>query len=141
MALPNRGESLSETESTRPPRITFDRLAHIYSAMGNPIRLGILFVLYGSDIVHTLGTHCLRFNQIKKITGITSDSVLAHHLDILIQAGLVEKKPFQDENNGIFPVYQVAEKLEEFNEYSSTKIWKSIIEQSGLNRAIEEVLS
>lgn len=111
--------------------LPIEQVAELLAAMGNSIRLGILMVLYGSDMIEE-DTPCLRFTQIKKITGIASDSVLNHHLGRLVKAGLIEKDPHQDEDGKVFPLYSAA--------YSAAPLWNSLIESAELRPIIRDIL-
>ena len=111
--------------------LSIEQMADILAAMGSSIRLGILMVLYGSDMLDE-ETPCLRFGQIKEITGIASASVLNHHLGRLIKAGLIEKDPHQDEDGKVFPLYSAA--------YSSAPLWNSLIESAELRPIIQDIL-
>ena len=117
---------MSPEKRTRT-RLSLNQWAQTYAAMGNPIRLGILFVLYGSNIADS--TPCLRFNQIKEITGIASDSALTHHLSRLLDAGLITKEAFKDENEQVFPIY------------SASPRWNKLVKQAGLHTIISDILS
>lgn len=115
---------------TRPndsESMTMNQMAQVLAAMGNPIRLGILLVLYGSDMVS--GTPCLRYSQIKEITGIASDSALTYHLGRLIDAELISKDAHKDENNEVYPIY------------SASSRWNGLIELAGLRSVINEILT
>jgi len=91
------------------------RIAEIFELIGNPIRLGILFVLYGSDLLRDKGS--MTFTELREVMRLPNDAILDYHLKKLIEAGLVTKKAVQkDPTSKITPVYKVTEKLVSFLE-------------------------
>jgi DNA-binding transcriptional ArsR family regulator len=74
--------------------------ADSFKSVSNPIRLAILFMLYGSEVL-TGRAKSLTFGQIKEILGLPDNtratSNLSYHISELIDAGFIEKEPFQAE--------------------------------------------
>jgi len=112
---------------TEPNPLQIDQMADILAAMGNSIRLGLLMILYGSEMIEE-DTPCLRFSQIKNISGIASDSVLNHHLGRLLDAGLIKKEPHQNESGQVYPLYSAAPK------------WNSLVESADLRSIIRDII-
>jgi DNA-binding HxlR family transcriptional regulator len=92
-----------------------NEITAIFEAIGSPVRLGILFVLHGSDYIRRGGKGSLTFSELKDIMNIPNDAVLNYHLKRLIEAGLVVKLPSQENPSGRFTaVYKVTEKWIKF---------------------------
>ena len=90
--------------------------ASTFDALGNPTRLGILIVIYGSDIARKRGC-CLTFSEIKSIMRITSDSALDYHLKRLLDTTLIEKMPTSDSpTSKLYPLYRTTDKAKAFLE-------------------------
>lgn len=90
--------------------------ASTFEALGNQTRLGILLVLYGSDITRKRG-NCLTFSEIQTIMRIASPSALDYHLKCLQDADLIEKNPTSDSPNGrVYPLYRTTQKSVDFLE-------------------------
>ena len=85
--------------------------ADAFEVLSHPIRLGILLILYGSEVLESL-TPCLTYTQIKEIMEMPSESALAHHLKRLTDAKLVEKIAAKNEANRVYPEYRIGERGE-----------------------------
>jgi len=83
--------------------------ADVLDVLGNPVRLGIILVLYGSEVLG-MPTPCLTFTQIKEIMRLPSESALAHHLGRLVDVGLVDKTAAKDEANRVYPEYRIGKR-------------------------------
>ena len=95
--------------------VEVENWAKIFDAIGNPLRLGILMILFGSGILHKGEKHSLGFTNLKRIMRIPNDATLNHHLDKLIKTGLVQKKPLQETlTSKIIPIYSVTDKTDKF---------------------------
>lgn len=89
---------------------TIKKWASVFDVLGNPIRLGILLVLFASN--YLAGTHSLTFTQIKTVLGTSSDAGLSYHLAQLTKSGFVIKDPYKDEKGRVFPLYRSTEKVD-----------------------------
>ena len=89
-----------------------------FRAMGNPLRLAILFILYASVFLY--GEHCLTFRQIHDILGFPNKrrpiSSLQHHMSVLLENNFIERIPHQEKRgkSKVKTLYQVADKGREF---------------------------
>jgi DNA-binding HxlR family transcriptional regulator len=106
-----------------------EELSGVFDAIGNPMRLGLLIVLYGSEILHKGKKHSLGFTDLKKIMEVPSDATLNYHLEKLMTAGLIIRKPFQESpTDRINTVYGVTDKTVRF------------LKEINLARAIEDIV-
>lgn len=106
-----------------------DEIARIFETIGSPARLGILFVLYGSEYLHRQNKHSLTFSELKKVMQIPNDAVLDYHLKKLIDAELVVKEPSQQNASARFTaVYKVTEK------------WVNFLRETGLAQYLNEFI-
>lgn len=75
-----------------------DRWADSFKAIGNALRLGVLFMLYGSEVLSG-DTKSLTFGEMRHILGYPNTSRannnLSYHLSALIEARLIEKEARQ----------------------------------------------
>ena len=88
-----------------------EKWAEYFKAIGNPIRLGIIVILYGSETLS--GQRCLSFTQIKNIVGIPSEVSLTYHLNQLRDVDLIRKEPYQNEEGRVYPIYHTTNKAKE----------------------------
>ena len=89
-----------------------EKWASFFKVLGHPIRLATIFILYGSDVLRGRGS--LRFNEIEFILGLPPRTNLTHHLNRLLNAGLIEKSAHKDEAGQIYPLYHISSKGKEF---------------------------
>jgi DNA-binding transcriptional ArsR family regulator len=112
--------------------------ASTFEALGNPTRLGILLVLYGSDITRKRG-NCLTFSAIRTIMRIASPSALDYHLKCLLDADLITKTPSSDTPNGrVYPLYRTTQKSADLLDkimYRTTEKSVDFLEKIGLAEA------
>lgn len=98
--------------------------ADSFKAVGNALRLYLLFMLYGSEVLSG-NKKSLTFGEMRHVLGYPNttrvNSNLAYHLAALIDAGFVEKEPQQAEKgiSEIEIIYHLSSKgqsfLEDFN--------------------------
>jgi hypothetical protein len=98
--------------------------ADSFKAIGNALRLGLLFMLYGSEVLSG-DRKSLTFGQMRQVLGYPNtsraNSNLLYHLSTLIDAGFIEKEPHQAEKgiSEIETIYHLSAKgrnfLEDFN--------------------------
>lgn len=91
--------------------------AEIFALIGSEERLSIMIVLHGSDYIrhsHISGesekSGSLSFSQILEATDIQSDAKLSYHLSKLIEGRLINKIPYKDLKERVFPLYKPSEK-------------------------------
>jgi len=106
----------------------FENFVEIFNIIGNPVRFGILLVLYGSEYLKR-EKGSLTFKELKRVMQIPNDAVLNYHLKKLIEAGLVRKIPVQETpTSRILPVYKITEK------------WTNFLKESGLEESLDEYI-
>ena len=112
--------------------------ASTFEALGNPTRLGILLVLYGSDISRKRG-NCLTFSEIQTIMRIASPSAVDYHLKCLLDANLITKTPVSDSpSSRVYPLYRTTQRSVDFLEkfmYGTTQRSVDFLEKIGLAEA------
>jgi hypothetical protein len=97
----------------------FQKWADEFKTVGNSLRLGLLFMLYGSEV---LSGHrkSLTFGQMRQVLGYPNtnraNSNLAYHLVALINARFIEKEPLQVKKGvgEIETIYHLSPKGQEF---------------------------
>ena len=87
--------------------------SNTFDVLGNPIRLAIVVILYGSSLLFE-GEHSLTFGQIMSVTQASSKPALVSHLHQLMDAELIEKHPIKDEKERVFPLYSISNKGKDF---------------------------
>ena len=87
--------------------------AGTFNVLGNPARLAVVIVLYGNSLLFQ-EENLLSFGQINDIIQLPSKPALAAYLRQLVSAGVIEKHPFEDVNQRIYPVYSLSKKGKEF---------------------------
>ncbi len=87
--------------------------ASVFDILGNPIRLAIVIVLYGSTLLFE-GEHSLTFGQVMSIIEVPSKPALASHLRLLLVSEFIEKHPMKDEKQRVYPVYSLSPKGKDF---------------------------
>lgn len=97
-----------------------NELTRIYKVISDPVRLGILLVLYGSRYIKK-SKHSLTFSELRTIMEIPYDAVLNNHLKKLIEAGLVVKRPSQKSPSSRIKT-----------EYEVTDKWINFLQKTGL---------
>jgi len=90
-----------------------EKWANTFDVLGNPIRLAIIVVVYGSDLLFE-EQHSLTFGQIKSVVEVPSKQAMASHLKKLVNSGLITKHAKKDEKNRVYPLYTLTEKGKEF---------------------------
>jgi len=121
------GEAMTETI------VDIDKLtrwAEDFKTAGNVVRLGILFMLCGSEILSEK-LKSLTFGQMREILGYPNtsraNSNLAYHLSALIDARFIEKEPLQIEkgSSGIEVIYHLSPKGRQFlGDFSVLQVMK-----------------
>jgi len=101
-----------------------NKWASLFEVIGNPTRLGILLVLYGSEFLTSDGVHSLTFGQVKDIMEIPSEQSLEYHLKRLTDAKLIDKEPYKDPKGRVYPIYHVTQK------------WRDFIRETGLVKSL-----
>jgi DNA-binding transcriptional ArsR family regulator len=101
-----------------------DKWADSFKAIGNALRLGLLFMLYGSEVLSG-DRKSLTFGEMRQVLGYPNsnraNSNLSYHLSALIDASFVEKEPRQAEKgvSEVETIYHLSAKgrsfLEDFN--------------------------
>lgn len=81
------------------PSETIEKFTHIFKALGNPIRVKILILLFEKVKVNEDLCYC----EINVIFGV-SQSTISHHLNVLEQAGLISNY-----TQGKWKYYQLSE--------------------------------
>lgn len=94
---------------------TLEKWASVFDVLGNPIRLAIIIILYGSKILFQ-GSSSLTFGQINTVVKVPSKQSLTHHLKKMIDAGLITKSAYQDDSGRVYPLYAVTDTGTEFLE-------------------------
>ena len=95
-----------------------EKWAESFRAISHPIRLAILFMLYGSEVIPA--HRSLTFTQILAVLGLPkakrAQNSLGYHLDQLIQDGFIKRKPLQEEEGKtpIQTIYSISDKGREF---------------------------
>ena len=90
-----------------------------FKVIGHPVRLTIIFTLYGSEVV-SQNPRCLTFGQIREVLGLPENkralNSLVYHLNELLEADFVERQPFQDEigKSKVQSTYSLSKKAREF---------------------------
>ncbi len=98
-----------------------NKWAEDFKTAGNAVRLGILFMLCGSEIL-SKKLKSLTFGQMREILGYPNtsraNSNLAYHLSTLIDAHFIEKEPLQIEKGSseIEVIYHLSPKGRQFLE-------------------------
>jgi DNA-binding transcriptional ArsR family regulator len=93
--------------------------ADSFKTVGHALRLGLLFMLYGSEVLSDT-RKSLTFGQIRQILGFPNtnraNSNLSYHLSALIEAGFIEKEPIQAEKgiSEIETIYHLSPKGRQF---------------------------
>lgn len=102
--------------------VDFDKLntwADSFKAVGNALRLNILFMLYGSEVLSG-ERKSLTFGQMRLIIGYPNtsrtNSNLLYHIKALIDSGFVEKEPVQEKRGvgEIGVIYHLSSKGRQF---------------------------
>jgi DNA-binding transcriptional ArsR family regulator len=93
--------------------------ADSFKVIGHPLRLTILFMLYGSEVV-SQNPKCLTFGQIREVLGFPENkralNSLTYHLNELLEANFIEREPFQDEagKSRVMSTYSLSRRAREF---------------------------
>jgi len=96
-----------------------DKWADSFKIVGHALRLGLLFMLYGSEVLSG-ERQSLTFGQMKHILGFPNtnraNSNLSYHLSALIDASFIEKEPLQQEKgiSEIEIIYHLSSKGRQF---------------------------
>ena len=106
-----------------------EKWASVFDVLGNPIRLAIVIILYGSKILFE-GADSLTFGQINEVVKVPSKQSLTHHLKRLIGTELITKSPHQKHESGrVYPLYSI------------TNTGTKFLEDFGLKEFIEEFVA
>ena len=90
-----------------------------FKAIGHPVRLTIIFMLYGSELL-SQNPRCLSFGQIREILGFPDSkravNSLVYHLNELLNDDFIQREPFQDEigKSPVKVTYSLSNKAREF---------------------------
>ena len=109
---------LEEKTNKEDPGAFVEHLSNDFKAVGHPLRLAILFILYGSEILY--GEKCLTYSQIQDVLGFPNikriTNTLDHHIDILIKNEFIEKIPHQEKEgkSRVITLYRVKTKGRDF---------------------------
>ncbi|MFX0116859.1 MAG: ArsR/SmtB family transcription factor [Candidatus Hodarchaeota archaeon] len=109
---------MSKTNQSGVDLEIIDEYAESFKAMGNPLRLAILFILFASEFRY--GEKSLSFRQIQDILGFPDKrrptSSLHHHINVLLENHFIERVPYQEESgkSQVTTLYHVAAKGREF---------------------------
>jgi len=96
-----------------------NKWADSFKIVGNSLRLALLFMLYGSEVL-SHKRKSLTFGQIRHVLGLPKTkraiSNLSHHLSILLDADFVEREPLQIEKGKgrIETIYHLSKKGYDF---------------------------
>ena len=107
---------MSESE---PEIGKLQKWAQSFKVLGEPLRLGILFMLYGSEVLSD-NQKSLTLGQMRRILGFPNErrveSNLVYHLNSLLSAGFVEKEPRQVEKGTgrVEVIYHLSAKSRDF---------------------------
>lgn len=105
-----------KAEQKRANDVSFQEIkkwADTFDVLGNPLRLAIVVILYGSSLLFE-GERSLTFSQIMSVVHAPSKPALASYLRELIQSGLVEKYATKDKNERVYPIYSLSDKGKDF---------------------------
>jgi len=115
-----------------------EKWADTFKAIGNPIRLAILFMLYGSQVMY--GEHSLTLSQMLAVLGFPktkrSMNTLTYHIGGLLEASLVERTPHQKEEgkSQVQTVYHLSKKGRDFlKDFNLTDKIKEYLESQSVN--------
>lgn len=106
-------------EETRVSLENLNKWANSFKIVGNSLRLAVLFMLYGSEVLSG-ERKSLTFGQIRQVLGLPKTrrviSNLSHHLSTLIEADFIEKEPLQIEKGRgkIETIYHLSKKGHDF---------------------------
>lgn len=95
-----------------------EKWAESFEAVSHPIRLALVVMLYGSDLLPNQKS--LTFAQMLDILGLpkakNAESSLSYHLDRLIESGFIAREPVQEEpgKSHIQTIYHITTKGQEF---------------------------
>ena len=96
----NRCEEMANerSESQKLEIKELEKWADRFNVVSHPVRLAILFMLYGSDL---LPSHkSLTFTEILAVLGLPknnrAENSLSYHLGKLIESGFIKKEPMQE---------------------------------------------
>jgi len=104
----------------RPEEIlsTFEKWAEDFKAIAHPLRMAILFMLYGSEVLSE--ERCLTVSEIRKILAFPNNkrsfNKIEHHLSVLLKKGFIERFGDQEQKgkSRIRVLYRTSDKAKTF---------------------------
>jgi len=106
-------------EARKVSLLKLDKWTNSFKIVGNSLRLAVLFMLYGSEVLSG-ERKSLTFGQIRQVLGLPNTrraiSNLSHHVSTLVEADFIEKEPLQIEKGKgkVETIYHLSKKGYDF---------------------------